>query len=177
MEQTPLETARLILRPFTLDDCERVSDLVGNPNVTRTTLSLPSPYTAEVARGWITGHRQSFEDGSGRHYAICLKADGLLVGCISLCGNSGSRPGEIGYWIGEPYWNMGIGTDSVRAIVDYGFAACGFHKIRALCFVGNVGSRRVLEKNGFQLEGELVDEVCKDGQYRSVWSFGKIARG
>ena len=73
------------------------------------------------------------------------------------------KSAELGYWIGEPYWGMGIATETVRMILEYGFKKLDFERIFASTFEYNFGSMRVLEKNGFVKEGIAKKEAVKNG--------------
>ena len=71
---------------------------------------------------------------------------------------------EIGYWLGEPFWNKGIMTAAVRAFTDYAFAQFSLTRVFAVSFAGNVASHRVLEKAGYVREGTLRRSVVKNGK-------------
>ncbi len=68
---------------------------------------------------------------------------------------------ELGYWIGEKYWNKGIISAAVKEVVDYTFKNYDVVKIFAKVFDTNKASAKVLEKNGFILEARLKKQVFK----------------
>lgn len=74
------------------------------------------------------------------------------------------RTAEIGYWLAPAYWNRGIATDAVVAMVEYAMGAFDLARIEACVFEGNPASARVLEKAGFQFEGRLRQSITKDGR-------------
>jgi RimJ/RimL family protein N-acetyltransferase len=74
------------------------------------------------------------------------------------------RSAEIGYWLGEEYWGLGIATEAVLAVVDYGFQTFDIHRIFAGVFERNSASMRVLEKAGFKQEARLIKAITKEGQ-------------
>jgi RimJ/RimL family protein N-acetyltransferase len=61
--------------------------------------------------------------------------------------------GELGYWIGRPYWGRGYATAGARLVLSFGFGELGLRSIRATCLTTNAASARVLEKLGFEFEG------------------------
>ena len=75
-----------------------------------------------------------------------------------------SRSGEVGYWLGEPFWGQGIATAAVRAFVKYVFATFDLVRLDACLYEWNPASARVLEKAGFTFEARLKSAVFKDGQ-------------
>ena len=74
------------------------------------------------------------------------------------------RGGELGYWLAEPFWGKGIMARAVREMCREAFAALDIVRIYAEPYAYNTGSRRVLEKCGFTLEGTLRQSVCKNGR-------------
>ncbi len=72
---------------------------------------------------------------------------------------------ELGYWLANPFWGQGIMTRAVIQIVDYGFKNLDINRIFARSFGTNIASQKVLEKDGFVLEGEFKDTIYKNGEY------------
>jgi RimJ/RimL family protein N-acetyltransferase len=70
----------------------------------------------------------------------------------------------LGYWLGEPFWNRGIATLAVRAMVEWAFTELDLIRIFAFVFESNTASARVLEKTGFTLEGTMRRAVFKRGR-------------
>ena len=69
---------------------------------------------------------------------------------------------ELGYWLGEPFWNKGIMTEAVQAMVDYAFENFKLIRIYARVFEFNEASMRVLEKAGFHKEAINKKAVYKN---------------
>jgi len=74
------------------------------------------------------------------------------------------RSAEIGYWLGEPFWGRGIATEALGAMTEYAFAHFDICRLEAGVFEWNPASARVLEKNGYVLEGRARLGVVKDGR-------------
>jgi RimJ/RimL family protein N-acetyltransferase len=73
------------------------------------------------------------------------------------------RSGEIGYWLGEPFWGRGLMSEAVPAFTAYAIATFDVRRLYATVFEWNHASARVLEKSGYVLEGRLRKSVVKDG--------------
>tara|TARA_R110000824_G_scaffold118960_9_gene271717 strand:+ start:21518 stop:22045 length:528 start_codon:yes stop_codon:yes gene_type:complete len=151
MEQR-LTTERLVLRPFTLDDAPRVRELVGNWNVASMLARVSYPYGQELAEEWITSHPEG--RATGRHIPFAIEKNGELVGCVGMDREDTSQAYEIGYWVGEPYWNQGIATEAGRAIVAHAFDQTPATHLTAGHLAENHASGSVLTKLGFRYTGE-----------------------
>ena len=129
------------------------------------TLNIPYPYTDADADWWINHvAEETKKQGQSVNWAV-RKSDGLLIGGI---GFRGFEPGkshraEIGYWLAKPYWGQGIMANAAKLASDFAFKELGLVRITANVFLFNMGSCRVLEKAGFQLEGILRKHYKKDG--------------
>ncbi|WP_435102902.1 GNAT family N-acetyltransferase [Arhodomonas sp. AD133] len=146
--QPDLQTPRLHLRPFQRDDASWVQQLAGDERVADVTASIPHPYPLEAAEAWIATHEQEWAGGSGIIYAIIGKADGVPVGTVSIT-NIGRGSGELGYWLGVPYWGLGYCTEAARALVRFAAQSCGVRELSARHVTRNPASGRVLRKVGF----------------------------
>jgi RimJ/RimL family protein N-acetyltransferase len=95
---------------------------------------------------------------------LAIDMDGACIGGIGLILNSDVYvySAEIGYWLGEPFWNQGIATEAVRQMIEYCFYYFDIIRIYAEVFEINKASMRVLEKNGFYLEGVRRKAVYKN---------------
>ncbi len=104
---------------------------------------------------------------------IRLKNSGQAIGLIGANAEwSPYRQAEIGYSLLSHFTGQGYGSEAVGAMRDYLFTHGEFHKLKAQVIEGNWPSRRVLEKNGFQLEGTLRDNYLLRGQWVNDWMFG-----
>lgn len=162
LNQPNIDTERLILRPFLLSDSKRVQHLAGNTKVAETTLNIPHPYEDGMAEVWIGTHRESFNEGKGVTYAIVSKDTDELIGAIGIMINPTHCRGELGYWIGVPYWGNGYCTEASKALINFGFNELFLNKICANALVTNIASWTVMEKVGMLYEGTLRQEVMKN---------------
>ena len=152
MNHMILETDRLILRKWNDQDAASLYFLARNPEIGRKAGWLPHEnvaYSRAIIRTILNGE----ED-----YAIVEKGgNNKPVGCISLMTEENPErsraegEGEIGYWVGMPYWNRGYATEAVKEILRHGFDDLGLNKIYCAYFDGNNRSKKVQEKCGFVL--------------------------
>lgn len=150
------------IRSFRSADVDAIVKYGNNPNVSlQLTDRFPYPYTREDAEAWVDFARDQdpetlFAIDNGRE----------LIGGIGLIPQDDvySRSAMLGYWLGESFWNLGIASLAVRAIVDWAFAELDLIRIFAFVFESNTASTRVLEKTGFTLEGTMRRAVFKRGR-------------
>ena len=131
-------------------------------------------YGDGVAEQWIASHPVQFYGGKGATFAITLAEGGELIGAIGLAVQRQHQRAELGYWVGVPYWNKGYCTEAAGAVIRYGFDELDLHKITSRHIVGNRASERVMVKAGMRKEGELVDDICKDGVFCTINVYGLV---
>lgn len=170
-----LETDRLRLRPFQLEDAQAVRELAGDYEIAKTTLNIPHPYPEGAAEEWILSQSTAVATGTGRHFAIVLKANDMYIGSMGLGIHRTHQRAEIAYFIGRPYWGKGYATEAAQQVLRYGFTELGLHRIFAFAFTDNPASTRVMEKIGMTYEGTLVGHVCKWGEMKDLAAYGIIA--
>jgi ribosomal-protein-alanine N-acetyltransferase len=169
-----IETERLVLRPFRLDDAPEVQRLCGAREVAAGTLTIPHPYPDGAAEAWIGGHAEAFESGKSVELAIELRADRALVGAIGLVFEREQERAELGYWIGVPYWRRGYATEAARAMLDHAFAERGLNRVYAFHFTNNPASGRVLQKIEMTHEGTRRRHSLKWGEYLDSEAYGML---
>lgn len=171
-ERPTIETARLVLRPFTLADAPEVQRLAGDRDIASTTLHVPHPYKDGMAEQWIGTHQERYEKGELLSFAIVLRATKALIGAISLQINQQHGHAEIGYWIGKPFWNHSYCTEAAQAVVQYGFAIVGVNRVYATYMTRNPASGRVIQKIGMTYEGRLKQHIKKWEVFEDVEIYG-----
>lgn len=160
------------LRPFSPADAPHLAMLANNENVSRNLRdAFPHPYTVEDARKFI-------EKANSRDpvTVFAIEWNGEYVGNIGLAPGSDAyrMSAEIGYFIGEPFWNKGIATEAVNLIVEFGFKELGLVRIHTGVFEYNPASMRVLEKCGFERDGVFKKAVLKNGKIWDEVRYSKV---
>ena len=158
------------LRNVKDSDTDLLISYLNNSEVTKhITDAIPQPYTINDAQNWLKNCRDS-------EYTKAIEFDGEFVGCISAkrgefeysCG------AELGYWIGREFWNQGIATEAVRKFTNLLFQTPDIVRLFVSVVSINGASIRVLEKNGYSLEGTLKKASFKHGLYYDEHVFSKI---
>lgn len=152
------------LRPWRESDAASLARFADNPHIASTLRDVfPCPYTVEDAQAYI---RACLEGDDGGQLCFAIEIEGQAAGSVGLFigGDVYRRSAELGYWLAEPYWGQGIMTRAVGQICRDGFKRFDIVRIYAEPFADNTGSRRVLEHNGFTLEGVKRDSVFKNGR-------------
>jgi ribosomal-protein-alanine N-acetyltransferase len=147
-----LETSRLRLRQFTMDDLDELARLFADPDVVRYLGKEGKPIPreeTEVALASIIAHWE--RHGHGR-WAVVHKADEGLIGCAGLRSHEGVP--ELVYLLDKPYWGAGLATEIARACLRFGFEELGSELIVAFVRPLNRASHRVLGKVGMREKGE-----------------------
>lgn len=145
-----LETERLILRPWQESDAADLYEYAKDPRV-GPIAGWPPHTSVEDSRNII----QNVLSGS-KDFAIVLKESNQAIGSIGLMVGKQSNldilddEGEIGYWIGVPYWGQGLVPEATQEMLRYGFEDLNLRKIWCGYFDGNEKSHRVQEKCGFE---------------------------
>ena len=170
----PLLTERLLLRSLTLEDAQDVQHLAGERDIASTLSNMPHPYEDGMAEEWIRSCSGKFEKDEALNFAIIRRTDKKLIGEIELRLDRENESGELGYWIGKPYWNCGYATEAARAVVAYGFEVLKLNRVQAKHFKRNAASRRVLEKIGMCYEGCLRQHVKKWGNFEDSIGYGML---
>jgi 8-oxo-dGTP diphosphatase len=150
----PIETARLRLRTLSREDAPTVERLAGDWEIARYTAHIPHPYPHGAAAPWIEETWAEASAGKKVVAAIERRADGALVGCIELDLTLSAGVGALGYWVGRPYWGVGIASEAAAAIMALGFKRLGLARVEAAAVPANRRSIRVQEKLGLCLIGE-----------------------
>jgi [ribosomal protein S5]-alanine N-acetyltransferase len=141
-----------------------------------TTLNIPYPYLEMHADSWIQ-KRIEHTRNCGKEVTFAIRdREGKLIGLVSADNHvpGESHRAEIGYWLAQPFWGKGIMTDAVRAFVAYAFRELDVERLTAHVFEMNAASARVLEKNGFQLEGRFRKHLMKDGKPLDARFYGLL---
>ena len=151
-----------VIRPWRDSDRASLLRFANNRKIWRNLRDrFPHPYTEADADAWFAHCRESPEQAGW-----AIEVENQAAGGISLRPGQDvyAKTGEIGYWLGEPWWGRGIMTRAVRVVSDHGVNRLGLERIEAPVFEWNPASMRVLEKCGYQRESTRRRSIFKDGQ-------------
>lgn len=172
-----LETDRLILREFQLDEADRKAlfRIFSDSRVTRY-YNLNTFKEPEEAWRLLQRRHGRFWQNRGVRWAITLKESDELIGsCGFNTVNPKLRVAELGYELARPYWQKGIMTEAVRAALTYGLADLGLKRIEAWIMPPNRASANLLLKVGFQSEGVVENKGYWNGRFHDLELFSLLA--
>ncbi|MGL4550367.1 MAG: GNAT family N-acetyltransferase [Gemmataceae bacterium] len=167
-----IDAGACVLRPWRADDLEALVRLADDPRVAANLRDrFPSPYTRADGERWL-GIAAALPDGE----ALAVEAGGALAGGIGLVpGDDIERvAGEVGYWLGVPFWGRGVATAAVRAYSAGALEAFGLERLFAKVFADHAASCRVLEKAGYTREGVLRRAAVKAGVVHDLAVYARL---
>lgn len=151
-----IETDRLILRQFRIEDAEDMyNNWATDAEVTRFLTWSPHPdinFTKGLLEDWIA----RYSELTSYNWVIELKETGAVVGNISVVKlNEKIEAADIGYCMGKAWWGRGIMPEALKAVIAYLFEEVGLNRVAACHDVNNPKSGRVMQKAGMTKEGVL----------------------
>jgi len=154
LETKTIETNRLILRQFLLEDAEDTyRNYCSDPLVTKY-LTWPTYTDLQDAHARMRFMQDQYRKNLTWDWAIQLKELGQVIGSIGpVSKNDQTNMVHIGYCIGSRWWHQGIMTEAFSAVIDYLFGACGVNRIEAMHDPNNPHSGDVMKKCGLRYEG------------------------
>ncbi|MBE6494069.1 MAG: GNAT family N-acetyltransferase [Methanosphaera stadtmanae] len=152
-----IQTDRLVLRPFKMDDIMDVYKNYGSDtNITQYISWIPCD-TMEKCENFIKFNLKEYESNP-KFYSWVITLDDIITGSIAIFNvNDDNDSGELGYSLGSKWWNNGYITEAGNAVIDYAFNMIDFNRIYASCHEENIGSKKVMEKLSMTYEGLLRD--------------------
>ncbi|MBW4422601.1 MAG: GNAT family N-acetyltransferase [Myxacorys californica WJT36-NPBG1] len=171
----PLENS-FSLSNVQLSDADACVEHLNNPLIHQTTENIPYPYTKQQALQWIQRYLDITDRCRKFHLLTIRDSQAQMVGAIGIGEMDERNPhvAELGYWLAVSYWGQGVMTEAVRVFIHYAFAELELYRLWTRVFEFNLGSRRVLEKNGFKLEGIQRQHVYCDGKLIDDYLYGLL---
>lgn len=154
-----IETERLILRKFTLDDSEAVFKNWASDEEGQSLYCEPAYKTKESVDKLLTDkYIANYKDDNYYRWAIILKNNNECIGQIAyFLVNDENNFAEIEYCIGKKFQGYGYATEACKAVIGFGFNEMKLHKVQICHMAINNKSKRVIEKCGLTYEGTLRD--------------------
>jgi [ribosomal protein S5]-alanine N-acetyltransferase len=149
--KTILETDRLLLREFVIDDVEDFFRMVSDPDVTRYT-GDGGKTLAEAQKGLEERVFQDYKKHGYGRWATVYKPTGKVIGFAGLKYLDDVGEIDLGYRFFKEHWSKGLATEASRAVLTYGFDTLQLQRIIGIADTENKVSIRVLEKVGFTFE-------------------------
>src|SRR5262245_58081412 len=153
---------KIALRSLKESDKTELAKLANNKKIWDNLRDfMPFPYTVNDALSFI-----GLVKNENPQMTFAIMYEGQFCGVIGLVAlpDVYRKTAEIGYWLGEPFWNKGIATKAVNLVTDYGFNKLGLVRIHTGVFEYNTASMKVLEKCGYKRDGIFQSAILKNGQ-------------
>lgn len=149
-----IETARLRLRPYRMDDLDRLTVILSNPEVMKYSQlgAIPKGKEKQVTRDILEYFIKHWDKYGFGVWAAIEKASGKLIGHCGLNCLSNIPQIEVIYRLDQRFWNQGIATEATKSCLQYGFESVKLYKIIAIAPPKHIASRRVMEKAGLKYE-------------------------
>ena len=148
------------IEPLAPEHADALQPLLEDPAIAATT-PFPHPYPAGGARAYVAESLALRAEGTKFVFAV-LTPEGTPVGMVLLRDvDLPRRVGELGYWIGRPWWGRGLATVAAAEALAFGFDTLGLLEIQAICLAENPGSLRVLAKLGFEEVERFEQQLAK----------------
>ncbi|WP_209342520.1 GNAT family N-acetyltransferase [Flavonifractor sp. AGMB03687] len=170
----PLETERLLLRPFTEEDAAGLYAYASHPEVGPWAGWKPHADVEESLRVI----REIFQPSDT--LAVVQKSDGRLIGSAGFVGKHRTELGtpseEVGYSLARDCWGQGLIPEAVEAILHHAFLDLGYAAIWAAYYDGNRKSKRVMQKCGMTYRLSRVEPVEQLNETRLAHYFAITRR-
>lgn len=165
-----LKTKRLLLRQAIPEDAEAIFTVFCEPQVTQFH-NLDTFTHIDEAIAVIERRAKGFENGHGIRWGIARQQDNRLIGSCGLTWNQEANAAEVGYELASQFWQQGIMTEALRAILQYGFETIKIEYVIAQVMLENTASQRLLQKLGFQSWGTLPQHGFCKAQHHDLEQF------
>jgi RimJ/RimL family protein N-acetyltransferase len=165
-----IETPRLWLRWPQAADAPAIADFARHKQVAEMTASIPHPYPARQAAEFVRTTRDSNANGSTLELLIVLKGHvqsviGTVLLRFPLAEQDQARAGEpmLGYALHPGHWGYGYASEASRALIEALFTLSGTAGVTATVRIDNQASIHVLDKLGFERQGERITYAPERG--------------
>lgn len=169
-----LDGDNLYFKLLSLDDAIAIHRFASDEKVAKY-IGWNLTHSLEDTLELIEGMIEKESAGRSLYASIVHKETDKVIGtCMFFNFNMEAKHAEIGYVLHSSYWNKGYGSEIVRIMTNYALEYLQLHKLHARVVDLNIGSSKVLEGNGYSLEGRLKDYYFIDDKYHDCLFFGKI---
>lgn len=163
-----IRTERLILRAARMSDADDMYEYCRDPKVARYVL-WDAHTSIHQTRNYIRFLIRQYKDAAPATFVIEYAETGKVIGTIGfLWVQPDNRSAEVGYSLNREYWNKGIMTEALAAILDFAFTKLNMNRVEAEHDVNNPASGKVMAKVGMSYEGTLRQRIFNKGSFADV---------
>ena len=165
-----LFTDRLIIRDHDYNDLENHHNLISD-NIVMYYLQDIKKNSVEESRDDLIKTINDMKSKDRKYYFFIIenKINNEFIGEIGYTVLDNTPYGkfiELGYFINKNYWNNGYTTEALKRVIEFAFEENNVYRIKTGCIKENIGSEKVMQKNGFIKEGELREYIYHDGKIK-----------
>ncbi|MDD3181773.1 MAG: GNAT family N-acetyltransferase [Alphaproteobacteria bacterium] len=154
------ETKRLWIRPFREEDCAAEVTFLNDKTVNEPLISIPYPFTYADAMEFFRKMQKTYQSGRPEFFVLADKMTDEMIGAIGLHAEHTlarrAYIGEIGYWVGKPYWGQGYMREALPTVISFAFDQLEMKAIVATTNTDNQRSQNVLKDMGFAYLGDFT---------------------
>src|SRR6185369_15926355 len=168
-----LTTERFVLEQILPEDQQFIFEGLSHPEII--------PFygvryeSFEATKKQMEWYEKSYKEGTGGPWKIIDKISGEKIGVVAYYKfDEQHKKAEVGFWIFPQFWNKGIVTECLRAVIDYCQEEKNIHRLEAFVEEGNAASMKVLEKLGFDHEGKYKECEFKNGKFTDLHVYALI---
>jgi RimJ/RimL family protein N-acetyltransferase len=172
----PIETERLLIRPYRESDYDALLKMQSREDVTRYLLYGPkSPAEVRESLALRMALQPLDTDGQAVTLAVELRATGQHLGDITLfMVSTEHRKGEIGFVFHPDFQGQGYAAEAARAVLAAGFERLGMHRIEGRCDARNTASAALLKRLGLRQEAHFVRNEFLKGEWTDELVFAVL---
>lgn len=165
-------TDRLHLRMVKESDIPALFEMKSDPDTTSRYGAKPHLDQTQTAE-WVRILFEDYKERTTLFWCITLNESDTPIGSFTLWNmDLNSFRAELGYELNSRYWRKGIMGEALDVLLDWAFSEMGLNRIEACPLRENTSSVRMLEKLGFELEGNLKERIFFDGEFKDQLYFG-----
>ncbi|HEY3250348.1 MAG TPA: GNAT family protein [Ignavibacteria bacterium] len=166
-----IETARLRMRKLSMRDASDIFEYASVPEVAEN-VTWEHHRNLSDSIHFLRIITQQYEDGVPSPWGIIYKETSRLIGTIGFhVWNKPNFFAEVGYAISKNYWNQGLMTEALNAVLDFGFNRLNLNRVEATCKLHNAASEKVMIKCGMSFEGIMKKKLFAKGEFHDLKLF------
>jgi RimJ/RimL family protein N-acetyltransferase len=166
---TLLETERLFLRQFSVDDAEFILTLLNEPSFLRYIGDKKVRDLNDAQQYILTGPIASYKQHGFGLYLVELKESRVSIGMCGLLKREELPDVDIGFAFLPDYWNRGFASEAAAAVLKYAEQTLKLKRVLAITSLDNEASIKLLQRMGFTFEGVIT--LAKDREPVKLFHF------
>ncbi len=164
-----IETPRLLLREYQLDDWEAVHAYSSDADALKFEAWGPNSVVQSKAYVQAAMDHAHEKRRSRIELVVCLKETGQVIGaCGFLLNERRKGLATLGYTFNRQFWGRGYATEAAQGMVELARTIVGIHTVFAACDSQNIASQKVLHHCGLEPVGMLAELEMVKGRFRDM---------